>query len=172
MTLLQRETIIAALRRLNALLAAEGQRAEIFLVGGAVMCLVHRARPATKDVDAWFTEAPVVRRVARTVAEELHLDEHRLNDAAKAFVPAAAGYETWETFSHLTVSAVDARTLLAMKCAAARTAEDAADIRFLADRLGLRSADAVLAVVLDYFPAERLPVRMRLLLEEMFDDRG
>jgi hypothetical protein len=30
----------------------------------------------------------------------------------------------------------------------------------------------VLEVVLAYFPAERLPVRVRLLLEEMLDDRG
>ena len=55
---------------------------------------------------------------------------------------------------------------------AARTVEDANDIRFLADRLALRSADEVLAVVLAYFPAERLPVRVRLLLEEMFDERA
>jgi len=27
-------------------------------------------------------------------------------------------------------------------------------------------------VVLTYFPAERLPVRVRLLLEEMFDERS
>ena len=54
---------------------------------------------------------------------------------------------------------------------AARTVEDANDIRVLADRLALRSADEVLAVVLAYFPAERLPVRVRLLLEEMFEDR-
>ena len=81
-----------------------------------------------------------------------------------------AGYETWASLSHLTISAVDARTLLAMKAAAARTVEDANDIRFLADRLALRSADEVLAVVLAYFPAERLPVRVRLLLEEMFNE--
>lgn len=56
-----------------------------------------------------------------------------------------------------------------MKCAAARTAEDAADIRFLADRLGLRTADEVLGMVLAYVPEERLPVRTRLLLEEMFE---
>jgi hypothetical protein len=56
-----------------------------------------------------------------------------------------------------------------MKAAAARTVEDAADIRFLADQLGLRSAAGVLAVVLAYFPAERLPIRVQLLLEEMFD---
>lgn len=39
-------------------------------------------------------------------------------------------------------------------------------------RLGLKSAAAVLEVVLAFFPPERLPVRPQLLLEEMFDDRG
>jgi len=111
-----------------------------------------------------------VRAAADEVATELGLDEGWLNDAAKAFVPANAGYEVWRALPNLSVSTVDARTLLAMKAAAARTAEDAADIRFLADHLGLRSADAVLQVVLAYFPAERLPVRVRLLIEELFDD--
>jgi hypothetical protein len=68
------------------------------------------------------------------------------------------------------VSTADARTLLAMKCAAARSIEDSDDIRFLANLLDLRSSKDVLAVVLGYFPEERLPVRVRLLLEEMFDD--
>jgi hypothetical protein len=59
-----------------------------------------------------------------------------------------------------------------MKAGAARTVEDTNDIRFLADQLALRSADDVLAVVLAYFPADRLPVRVRLLLDEMFDERA
>jgi hypothetical protein len=172
MALLDRETIIEALNRLNQHLADRGERAELFLVGGAVMCLVHKARPATKDVDAWFTSPQVVRQAAREVAAEMHLDENWLNDAAKAFVPANPGYEAWQALSHLTISTVDARTLLAMKCAAARTEADAEDIRFLAKTLGLQSAAEVLEVVLNYFPADRLPVRVRLLLEEMFDDRG
>ena len=81
-----------------------------------------------------------------------------------------AGYETWQAFPNLTVSTVDARTLLAMKCAAARTDVDVEDIRTLAKLLGLRSSDEILRVVLDYFPENRLPVRSRLLLEEIFDD--
>jgi len=171
MTLLDAATISEALRRLNARLAARGERAELFLVGGAVMCLVHQVRPATKDVDAWFSNPQVVRAAAREVAAEMGLQNDWLNDAAKAYVPANAGYESWQALSHLAVSTIDARTLLAMKCAAARTAEDSADISFLAELLGLHSSAEILRVVLDYFPAERLPVRVRLLLEEMFDDR-
>jgi hypothetical protein len=170
--LLDRETIAEALTRLDARLAARGARAELFRVGGAVMCLVHDARPSTKDVDAWFTSPQAVRAAAQEVAEEMHLEEDWLNDAAKAYVPPNAGYEAWRALPNLTVSTVDARTLLAMKCAAARTGEDTADIRFLADELGLHSAGAILAAVEEYFPPERLPVRTRLLLEEMFDDGG
>ncbi len=45
---------------------------------------------------------------------------------------------------------------------------DVADIRFLAALLGLESAADVLRVVVGYFDEDRLPVRTRLLLEEMF----
>ncbi len=170
MTLLDRDTIVRALGLLNERLAIVQVRAEMFLVGGAVMCLVHRARSATRDVDGWFTEPATVRAAARTVAEELDLPEDWLNDAAKAYVPQNAGYETWQVMSHLSVAVVDAPTLLAMKCAAARTTEDAADIRFLSDQLGLRSSSDILRVVSAYYQDAQLPVRTRLLLEEMFDD--
>ena len=167
---LGREQIIAALESLNHYLAIQDRRAQIYLVGGAVMCLVHEARASTKDVDAWFSDPSAVRRAARRVAFELDLPDDWLNDAAKAFIPGQAGFELWRSFSHIDISAADDRTLLAMKCAAARTAEDAADILFLARKLGLATSQEILDVVLAYYPAERLPVRTRLLVEEMFDD--
>jgi len=171
MDLLSRERIVEAFERLNGELAKQNVRAEVYLVGGAVMCLVLEARPATKDVDGWFTEPQAVRAAAKRVAEQMDLPDDWLNDAAKAFVPQGATFERWRSLSHLDVSAADERTLLAMKCAAARTEEDAGDIRVLARHLGLRTAGEVLTVVSQYYPPERLPVRTALLLEEMFDDR-
>jgi hypothetical protein len=170
MDVLSRQQIVEALMMLNDRLAAVDVRAECYLVDGAVMCLALDARPSTRDVDAWFTEPQAVRRAAREVADALGLPHDWLNDAAKAFIPPGAGFERWQSLSHLDISVADERTLLAMKCAAARTAEDASDIRILASRLGLQSVAAVLEIVFVYYPPDRLPVRTRLLLEEMFDD--
>ncbi len=60
MALLTRQQIEAALARLDVELGRHGQRASFHLVGGAVMCLVFRAREATRDVDGWFDEPGVV----------------------------------------------------------------------------------------------------------------
>ncbi len=162
--------IEAAFEALDRELGRRGVRGEVFVVGGAVLCLAFQARTATKDVDAWFAPATEIREAAAAVAASLDLPEDWLNDGAKAFLPQSPVFERWKSWENLEVSVADARTLLAMKCAAARTAEDTADIRFLAGVLGLGTAEGILKVVLSFYPAERLPVRTRLLLEEVFGE--
>lgn len=160
--------IETAFTLLNEQLKHQQISAECFLIGGAVMCLAFHARPATKDVDGWFTEPQAVRTAAKIVAQDLNLPEDWLNDAAKGFIPTNAGFECFREYSHLKVSVADEHTLLAMKCAAARSQEDTNDIIFLCKRLGLKTANEVIAIVLHYYPIERLPIRTQLLLEEIF----
>ena len=133
------------------------------------MCLVHHARPSTKDVDAWFSNPQAVRAAAAVVAEHEGLPADWIDDAAKRFIPSGAGVDVWRSLSHVTISNADAPTLLAMKCAAARTSEDTEDIRFLAAHLGLTTAASVLDLVVRFYPPDRLPVRTQLLIEERFE---
>jgi hypothetical protein len=171
-SMLTREQIVEALGRLDDELARAGKKVTLYVVGGAVMCVVFEARETTRDVDAWFSEPATVREAARLVAREMSLPENWLNDAAKAFVPEHAGFERWRSLSHLDVLVADEATMFAMKAAAARTDEDAGDLRVLAGRLGLTSSAQAIELVLRYYPEERLSVRSRLLLEELLDDGG
>jgi hypothetical protein len=74
-------------------------------------------------------------------------------------------------FDHpgLRVSAASPEHLLAMKVLAARR-RDAEDIRFLVKHLQLGSAENVLALCTEIFPDEPVPDRVRLILDDIFDD--
>jgi len=173
---LDRETIVGALERLAALLRERGVQGEVCLLGGTVMVLAFRARASTKDVDAIFQPAALVRELARAVAAELSLPSDWLNDGAKAFI--SARHETTDAdlpqFDGLRLTAPTAEYMLAMKCMASRIAAgpddpgDVADIAFLISRLGVHSAAEALAIVSRYYPEERVPPRAAYLLEDLF----
>ncbi len=80
---LGREDIRALLDDLSAELTARGARAELFLVGGAALAVAYDATRATRDLDAVFIPADVVRQAAATVAEHRGLAEDWLNDAGE-----------------------------------------------------------------------------------------
>ncbi|MBI2924739.1 MAG: hypothetical protein HYY24_03435 [Verrucomicrobia bacterium] len=173
---LDQQTMLRALERLADLLRERGLLGEICLLGGAVMVLAFKARVATRDVDAIFHPAQVIRELAAVVESEMDLPEHWLNDGAKGFVSARHQAQAGDLpqFENLRLTAPTAEYMLAMKCIAARVAEgsdepgDLPDIEFLVRRLGLKSPDEVLAVVAQFYPDSRVPARTRFVVEDIF----
>jgi hypothetical protein len=175
---LSREAILRALQSLATELEKQNATGEICLCGGTVMVLAFAARPSTKDVDAIFQPAQLIRDLARLIAEEHHLPVNWLNDGVKGFV--SARHETTggnlPQFPHLRLTMPVPEYLLAMKCMAARIggttgeSSDVPDIQFLIDHLGLKSAQDVLDLVAQYYPANRVSVKTQYLIEGLFEE--
>lgn len=157
-------------RKLNVELAKVDVRGEVHLVGGAVLCLVHHAREATQDVDAYFRPARELRAAAARVALDEDLPESWLNDAVKGFFSEHGTFSLYEQLSHLTIYVADPAYLLAMKCLSARIGEefhDVDDVRYLLRYLNVTSAAEARAVIEPYYPIERFPQKTLYLLEEL-----
>jgi hypothetical protein len=114
---------------LNEELAAEDAEGELYLVGSAVMCLVMDARAATRDVDAFFHPARVIREEAARVADRAGVPRSWLNDSVKAFLGARGDFDAYLELSHLRVFVARPEYLLAMKCAAMRLGEEFPGVR-------------------------------------------
>lgn len=155
---------------LNEELSAEGVHGELYLVGGAVMCLALDARHATRDVDGYFRPADLVRQTAGRVAARAGVADDWLNDAVKGFLSPRGDFDPYLDLDHLQVFVARPPYLLAMKCAAMRLGEefrDLEDVRFLLRYLNITRVEEALEVVTRYFDAERLPPKTRLALEEL-----
>lgn len=155
---------------LDAELAAQKVEGELYLVGGAVMCLALNARPATRDVDAFFRPAASIRQAAARVAIAAGVPDGWLNDAVKAFLSPRGDFESFLELSHLRVFTAVPEYLLAMKCAALRLGEefhDLDDVRYLLRYLNISTSNEALELVLKYFDETQLPPKTRLVLEEL-----
>ena len=158
---------------LNAELAAEDVQGEVNVVGGAVMCLVFSARTATRDADALFKPAAIVRKAAARVAAQASVPEDWLNDAVKAYLGAHPAFDRYLELSHLRVFVAQPAYLLAMKCAAMRLGEefhDLDDVRYLLRYLNVTRASEALRIVTQYFDESQLPRKTRLALEELLPE--
>jgi predicted nucleotidyltransferase len=175
---LSREAILSALRRLSDELGRQDVTGEICLCGGAVMVVAFAARLSTRDVDAIFQPAQLVRELARRIADEQGLPANWLNDGVKGFVSARHDTTVGDLpqFEHLRLTMPVPEYLLAMKCMAARIGgaggeqSDVPDIVFLIRHLGLKSAGDVLDLIAEYYPASRIPVKTQYLVEGLFEE--
>jgi hypothetical protein len=143
---------------------------EVYLVGGAVMCLSLGARPSTRDLDAFFRPTRLVRQAAARVAARAGVPDDWLNDAVKGVLGRRGDYDPFLELAHLRVYVARPEYLLAMKAAAMRLGEefhDLDDVRYLLRYLNLTSADEAMAIVTRYFDENQLLPKTRLALEEL-----
>jgi hypothetical protein len=170
MPALAQAEILRLFELLNEELRQSGITGELYLVGGAVMCLAYHARPSTADVDALFRPTEEIRKAAARAAAKASLPSDWLNDAVKGYLSDRGDFAPFLELDHLRVLVALPQYLLAMKCLAMRIGaefHDEEDVRFLLRLLDIRSYDQALAVITKYYPLERFPQKTLYALEEL-----
>lgn len=145
---------------------------EIYLLGGAVMCLVFNARPATKDIDAFFKPSTKIREAASRIAAKVGIEEDWLNDAVKGFLSENGTFDSFLQLSNLRIFVSRADYLFAMKCLAMRIGEefhDIDDILYLIRHLNITQYKEAVNIITRYYPLERFPQKTLSALQEIFD---
>jgi hypothetical protein len=159
--------------QLNQGLSRSKTIGELYLVGGAVMCLALKARPSTRDVDGVFHPVTQVREAAAKVAAAAQIDPHWLNDAVKGYLSARGDFAPFLTLSNLRVMTAEPAYLLAMKCLSMRIGlefRDEEDVRFLLRLLDVRSYNVALSILTKYYPLERFPQKTLYALQELLPE--
>ena len=160
---------------LNAALRGDGIEGELFVVGGAVMCLAYAARPSTQDVDAVFRPAREVRKAASRVAMDAGLPADWLNDGVKRFLSERGEFIPFLELDHLRVMVARPEYLLAMKCLAMRIGaefHDEDDVRYLLRHLDVGGYDQAIATITRFYPLERFPQKTLYALAELLPRRA
>lgn len=171
---LSKDEIVAALARLNDYLSESNIIGELCLFGGTVMVLAFNARLSTRDVDAIFQPASLIRELSAKVAEERGLSATWLNDGVKGFQSSQPELtqDSVPQFSHLRIYRPSAQYLLAMKCMASRASGpdlsgDKNDIAVLIKHLHLKTSEEVLENVTRFFPPERILPKTQFMIHEI-----
>lgn len=170
MSTLSKVEIEKLLKLLEEKLKSRTVIGEIYLVGGAVMCLAFNARPATKDIDAYFKPSQLIRELSKEIAEEQDLAPNWLNDAVKGYLSDKGKYSTYLELPNLKIFVATAEYLLAMKCLALRIGaefSDENDIRYLLRYLNIEEYQDALNIITQYYPLEKFPQKTLYALEEI-----
>jgi len=162
------DEITKYLTELNNELRLMNIKGEVSLYGGAVMCLVYDARPATKDVDAVFRPASEMRTAIAKIAERNHLDESWLNDGVKGYLVTHDQRVLFD-LSNLKIFVPEPDYLLAMKAISARADTfDREDVMTLIDILELKAPAEVFSIVEKYYPRQQIKPATQYFIEELF----
>lgn len=167
---LERAEIVRLFNSLNDELGKDGVTGELYVLGGAVMCLALEARASTQDIDGYFKPTTKVRAAAKRVAAIAGVADDWLNDAAKGYISEHGEFVRFLELSNLRIMTASPKYLLAMKCLAMRFGaefHDETDIRFLLRYLDLKNYEAAVEAISLYYPIERFPQKTLYALEEI-----
>jgi len=170
-----KKDIIKYLEEVNKKLEQRGKFGEIMLCGGAVLTLIYEARNSTYDIDAVFKPKEDMKEIIDEITRENNLDSQWLNSDVSMFTEEFKNLTSSEylKFSNLTVSVLDAESLLAMKLVSARTdTYDLSDAVILIKHLGIKNVEEVYAVIEKYeFPLHPTALRVSLnFAKQAFDE--
>jgi hypothetical protein len=175
---LTRKDILRGLEKLDAMAREANTVIELAVYGGAALALSFDMRISTRDVDAVVRGAPdFARRCAAKIAREEGWPMDWLNDGVKGFVSRTEQMRLMREFSAmdgkgLRVLVPTPEYLFAMKCMAMRPegidgSHDISDIEALAGIAGISDAKAALELVESFYPAGRIPPKVRFGVEEI-----
>lgn len=170
---LSRDDIKRLFKLVNEELRRDAVQGEIYVLGGAVMCLVYAARASTRDVDGVFRPVDPIRKAALRVADKVGIDENWLNDGVKGFLSKKGSFDSFMELSNLKIMCAQGEYLFAMKCLAMRIGKeffDLDDIRYLVRNLNIGSYKQALDIINRFYPIERIPQKTLYALEEILED--
>lgn len=173
---LTHDQILELFAFLNEELSGSKTIGELYVVGGAVMCLAFKSRDATRDVDALFEPVAAVREAAARVAVRAGVPAAWLNDAVKGFLGPDNAFDPdpFLELSHLRVFFPRPEYLLALKSVALRFGpefHDEDDVRYLLRHLGIEHSSAAIEIIERYIPPAQVPAKTRFALEGMLEGR-
>jgi len=169
-----KKDILRLFTLLNKELESENTSGELYVVGGAVMCLVYDARASTLDIDAYFKPATLIRQAAARVSANANVSDNWLNDGVKGFMANTGKFDDYLQLSHLKVMCAQPEYLLAMKCLAMRIGEefhDLDDIRYLLRNLDVGTYQQACEIIGQYYLIDQFPPKTHYVLEELLADK-
>jgi hypothetical protein len=175
---LTRKDILRGFGKLDAMAREADKVIELAVYGGAALALSFDMRVSTRDVDAVVRGAPdFARKCAAKVARDEGWPMDWLNDGVKGFLSASEQMRLMRDFSAahgkgLRVLVPSPEYLFAMKCMAMRPegidgSHDISDIEALAGIAGIADAKSALELVESFYPAGRIPPKVRFGVEEI-----
>ena len=160
-----------ALSELAVILQRRGQRARIYVAGGAAMILANKSDRLTRDIDAWIEEGygPVM-DAAQQIARQRGWPSTWINEQATIYMPPPEKRRGTVVYDHPSLKVIAANNdhLLAMKARAARSV-DQSDVEQLLHECGYSTVEQVESLVQNVFPDEGLGERQKQWLAAVID---